>query len=120
MSFSYTGNPASSALDYIRFTVGDTNRTTAVLQDEEINWIIAEHPTLNKQLAECFRQMATSYAKIPKRKLGPQQEDGTERVAYFKERAEYYEKLIGMSMTPSLPDYSSEKIFDKGMMSNDE
>lgn len=120
MSFSYSGNPANSTLDFIRFTVGDTNANQAVLQDEEINWIVAEYPELNKQLAAAFRQMATSYSSIPKRRLGPMQEDGTDRAAYFKERAMYYETRVGMSGIPPLPEYSSDKVFDKGMMANDE
>lgn len=118
MSFSYTGDPASSSLDYIRFMVSDTKASAAVLQDEEINWIVAEYPTANKQLAAAFRQMATSYSKVPKRRLGPQQEDGVDRAKYYRERAEYFDKLSTMSVTPPLPEYSTEKIFDKGMMEN--
>lgn len=118
MSFSYNGDPASSAVDYIRFIVGDTVEAAAILQDEEIEWIISEYTTVNKQLAAAFRQMATSYSKVPKRKLGPQQEDGVERAKYYTERAEYFDKLSNMSAAPPLPDYSAEKIFDKGMMTN--
>lgn len=117
MSFSYSGDPTTSTMDYIRFTVGDTQELTAVLMDEEIDWIVNEYPTVNKQVAAAFRQMATSYARVPKRRLGPQQEDSTDRVAYYKERADYFEKLSGMSGIPPLPEYTGDKIFDKGMMS---
>jgi hypothetical protein len=39
MTWTYSGDPASSALDAIRFLVGDTDTTDQLLSDEEIAWI---------------------------------------------------------------------------------
>lgn len=36
MSWTYSGNPAASALDEIRFLIGDTDANNQILQDEEI------------------------------------------------------------------------------------
>ena len=41
MSWSYSGNPASSPLDECRFLVGDTNTAAQLVSDEEINYNIA-------------------------------------------------------------------------------
>ena len=42
MSWSYSGNPADSALDKVRFLIGDTDTTDQLLTNEEINYTIAE------------------------------------------------------------------------------
>ena len=42
MTWSYTGNPGSSAKDAIRFLIGDTDTTDQLLSDEEIAWLNLE------------------------------------------------------------------------------
>ena len=57
------------------------------------------------------------FARDIKRSLGPQSEDPTSRLNFFKEQADYYKQLVaagGVSMaTCAYP-----KVFRKGMMSN--
>lgn len=121
MSFSYSGDPKTSELDYMRFMIGDTSEQGAILTNEEINWMVIEYPTLSTRIAKAYRQMATSFAKIPNRRLGPQEENSTNRVKYFQQQAEFYERMsILAGGTPPLPEYSTEKVFDKGMMANAE
>lgn len=45
MTWSYTGNPATSAIDAIRNLVGDTLATDQQLQNEEITWALGENGT---------------------------------------------------------------------------
>ena len=42
MTFSYSGNPASSALDEVRFYCQDTDENDQLLSDEEINYLIGK------------------------------------------------------------------------------
>lgn len=42
MTWSYSGNPASSNLDKVRFLVGDTDTNNQLLRDAEINWLLSE------------------------------------------------------------------------------
>jgi hypothetical protein len=39
MTWSYSGNPASSSLDEIRFLIQDTDTTDQLLSNEEINYL---------------------------------------------------------------------------------
>lgn len=118
MAFTYSGNPSTNEVDAIRFQTGDTNSKQPILQDEEIQWIISEYPE-SKRLAVAFRQCANHLAaSAVKRKLGPQSEDATERLAYYKGMADKLEKLTSFSGTPPLPSYIGEKVFEKGMMEN--
>lgn len=43
MTWTYSGNPASSALDEIRFLIGDTDTTDQLLSNEEINYLYAAY-----------------------------------------------------------------------------
>lgn len=120
MAFSYSGNPNESPLDWLRFTIGDINAASPMLQDAELNYIIDLYPDMpSRQLAVAFRQCANVLAtKATKRKLGPQSEDTTDRLRYYTQMADKYEKST-LGGIPPLPDYNSEKVFDKGMMAND-
>ena len=120
MAFTYSGDPGTSTLDYIRFMLGDTNEASVILQDAEINFIIASTQITNNQLASAFRAAATALgAKAVAKKLGPQTEDASARLKYYTAQAERYERLGKYSATPPLPDYQSDLVFEKGMMEND-
>lgn len=51
MSWSYSGDPASSDRDAIRFYIGDTDTTLQLLQDEDIDFLILKWmPVYNSDL----------------------------------------------------------------------
>lgn len=57
MSFSYSGNPATSALDLLRFLAGDTDEGVALLTDEEAAWLIAQNTTAALALRPALQVM---------------------------------------------------------------
>jgi hypothetical protein len=118
MSWNYSGNPKSSQLDECRFLIGDTDKDAPIMQDEEIQYLIDTYGTnKNVLMYHLFCQTATIFARDIKRSLGPESEDPTERLKFFKEQADYY-KTIANSMGISLPSYSYPKVFRKGMFNN--
>ncbi|WP_301002978.1 hypothetical protein [uncultured Duncaniella sp.] len=121
MSFTYKGDPSSSPLDRARFIIGDTNESEPILQDEEIQYML-ENSTSDLQLkAMLYRQAATILgARLVKRTLGPQSEDPTARAKYFAGMADKLEKSLMYSGVPPLPDYQYDKVFEKGMMANED
>lgn len=118
MSFTYSGDPSASDLDAARFLIGDTDKAMPIMQDEEIQYIIdtygARENTMKYQL---FNRVATLFARDIKRSLGPQSEDPSDRLNYFREQAEYYKNLVAVGGV-SAPSYAYPKIFRKGMLSN--
>lgn len=119
MSFSYSNDPGASIKDAIRFIIGDTHEVDHLLEDEEILWIISQNSFTNKQLAVAFRQAATAFAIKPdRRKLGPQEESASQRLAYFKSMANKYERELNYTGLPPLPEYQADPVFEKGMMEN--
>lgn len=118
MSYSYSGNPSDTPLDECRFLLGDTDETNPILQDEEILYIIDKsNSNVNLLRYNLFLQAATVFARDIKRSLGPQSEDPTSRLNFFKAQAEEYRSKIA-SKGVSVPTFSYPKVFRKGMHSN--
>ena len=118
MSFTYSGDPSKSALDAARFLIGDTNENAPIMQDEEIQYILNTYGDgTNTSKYQLFNRAATLFARDIKRSLGPQSEDPTSRLDFFKEQADYYKSLVAIGgVSPS--NYAYPKIFRKGMHSN--
>lgn len=121
MAATYSGDPAHNDLDRLRFMVGDMDVTAPLMQDAEYQYIIDKYPdNQSKQVAVAFRQAATCIGiKATKRSLGPQSEDNTARLNYYASMADKFEKIALYTTVPPLPDYASEKVFEKGMMANE-
>ena len=68
MAWSYSGDPATSSKDAVRFLIFDTDTNDQLLQDAEINWCIAQAGDSVYQaahdaayaIASKFSRMATS------------------------------------------------------------
>lgn len=118
MSFSYSGDPSSSLLDECRFILGDTDKDSPIMQDEEIKYLIAQ--SNSDKLLLCynlFTRAATIFARDIKRALGPQSEDPTSRLNFFKSEADSYKKKLS-TRGISIPAYGAPKVFYKGMQNN--
>lgn len=118
MSWSYSGNPASSEMDELRFIIGDTNVSEPIMQDEELEYLITEYGSnRNLLMYQAFTRAATLFARDIKRSLGPQSEDPTERLKYFKDQASSYKAKLSVAGI-SIPNYNHPKTFRIGMHSN--
>lgn len=119
MSWSYSGDPTKSKLDECRFLLGDTNESSPIMQDEEIQYIISQAGNNeNKLRYELFQQAATIFARDIKRTLGPQSEDPTSRLNFFKQQSEIYKTKLTSAAGISLPKYAHPKVFRIGMQNN--
>lgn len=120
MSFSYSGDPNKSVLDAARFLIGDTDESSPIMQNEEIQYIIDTYGNgklTNNANYQLFNRVATLFARDIKRSLGPQMEDPTSRLNFFKDQAEYYRHRVAAGGVSSAA-CAYPKIFRKGMMSN--
>ena len=117
MSWSYSGNPATSDLDALRFMLKDTIEEDPLLQNEEIQFILDNYKGQNARLAVGFRQCAATLARKPiKRSLGPQSEDNSKRLQFYEDMADQYEDMLVYSGRPRDPEYQHDVVFEKGMM----
>lgn len=67
MAWSYSGNPADSPVDEIRFLIGDTDTLDQLLQNEEIQFLydtwFTIYGTVFYVAAICCETIAASYAR---------------------------------------------------------
>ena len=118
MSWNYSGDPSDSTLEECRFLIGETNEQEPIMQDEEIQYIIDTYgPNENQIKFQLFNRAATLFARDIKRSLGPQSEDPTERLNFFKQQAKAYKAKLSASGL-SVPKYAHPKVFRKGMQNN--
>lgn len=116
MAWTYSGDPKSSEKDKYRFLIGDTNASDPILQDEEIEFVISEYSNHNMRLYQLYDRAADYFARKIKRAVGPIKEDPSERLQYFKQKAEYYRMRVSASGFKAPK--TSSPIFYKGMHDN--
>lgn len=64
MSWTYSGNPASSDQDAVRFQVQDTDPASPLVQDEEIAFALDQEATVIGASAMCLEVLARRYARL--------------------------------------------------------
>ena len=58
MAFTYSGNPASSSRDAVRYLLHDTSTAAPFMNDAEIEWLVSEKPNVYRAAAQGARQLA--------------------------------------------------------------
>lgn len=119
MSWSYSEDPSTSKLDECRFIIMDTNSNQPVLSDEEIQFLIEKSEGNDNLLKyNLFLQATTKFAQSGKRSLGPQSEDYSDRLNFYKSQLKQYKALVSAGSGISLPKFSGPKNFWIGMHNN--
>ena len=118
MTFTYNGDPSEDEVARLRFILMDTKPENALFTDEELEYLIDTYGDNDDMLQYwAFTQAATKFSYAIKRSLGPQSEDPTSRLNYFKDRAaELKAKCVAKGL--SLPKYQAPKQFFRGMQDN--
>ena len=63
MAFTYSGDPASSDKDFVRFLTGDTLSRDPLLQDAEINALLAVTPDVRLASADACEAIAAIFSR---------------------------------------------------------
>ena len=88
MGWTYSGDPATSTLDEVRFLVGDTDDADQQVTNEEVEYLIASAGSANAAAVAAAVVLATRYSGLAKSKAV-----GDLRIEY-ESRAEGYRALI--------------------------
>jgi hypothetical protein len=95
MSFSYSGDPASSVKDAVRFEIQDTNSSAPLLQDAEIEYAITQEapkvpPSESEVLsasARCMEALQRLFASQADTEIGSLKVTYTKQAEVYAERA---------------------------------
>jgi hypothetical protein len=63
MTWTYSGNPAASAVDAVRYLVGDTDAADPLATDEEIGFALAQNTALFFQAGMVARAIAARFTR---------------------------------------------------------
>lgn len=111
MTWSYSGNPASSNLDQVRFLIGDTDAAQSQLSNEEIEYTLGSKPPKGAA-AECARAIAAKYARLVTRSVG-------DLNVTYKELQENYTKLAERLDAQSASEDAGVQVFAGGIFTAD-
>jgi len=93
MAWTYSGNPASSSKDSVRFLVADTNVDDAFVSDEEINWCLSQTFSNIYQAASLVaRSLSAKFSTLSDETIGPLQFKYAERAKNYEKIAQRFEK----------------------------
>lgn len=87
MSWSYSGDPAASDLDEVRFLVGDTDTTDQLVSNEEVAWSIANSAGTIQAAATLCEALASKFAREVDKSIGSLSVSAASRSGHFSARA---------------------------------
>lgn len=64
MAFTYSGNPGSSDRDAVRFLIQDTDSTDPLMQDAEIDWLLAQVTNVYQAAHDACYALGAKYARL--------------------------------------------------------
>jgi len=88
MTWSYSGNPADSTRDAVRFLIGDTDTTDQLISNEEINYFVTEFGNARRSASEAARSIAAKFARLMNRSIGGLSADFSAKYRQYLELAD--------------------------------
>lgn len=120
MSWNYTGNPADSDRDQVRFLIGDTDTDDQLVQDGEIAFAIDNQINLKLAAALCLRALAAKFSRDVTRKVGDVSTNCSDLAKAFKDRADELDPTgITTAPDPVLPSFGGLTISGKETLLED-
>lgn len=93
MAWTYSGDPAASDLDMVRFLIGDTDTADQQLFDAEINALLASNSVIGAAV-QCCQTIAAKYARKADKSIDDL------RLSYSQISKSYYELAKSLRSSP--------------------
>ncbi len=100
MTFSYSGNPSSSDRDQVRFLIADTNSAAPILQDEEIDYLLATETSVARAALAAAEEVLSRFARQVDKTVGPTQISASQRHAQYKDTVARLRKNLRKGAMP--------------------
>lgn len=88
MVWTYSGDPASSELDQLRFTVGDVDETRQLWQNAELTYIIGITESSEEAARRLLQSKIRQLALTPRVRLGSFTYDASSLISSLKDNLE--------------------------------
>lgn len=88
MSWTYTGDPTSSAKDSVRFLIGDTDQHDPLLDDQEILYMLGQYNNAPLNAAiRCCEQIAAKFSRRVNESVGQVRMDFAQASKAYRDMA---------------------------------
>ena len=88
MGWTYEpGNLATSPRDQVRWLSGDRDTNDQQVQDEEIDWVLAQQPNVYLAAADVCEAIAAQLSRLADARTGDVQESLSQKAKAYQERA---------------------------------
>lgn len=84
MTWSYSGNPADSDLDRLRFLIGDVDSNDQQLSDEELNFLLAQNSIIVQAAVGACDAIIAKYSRLVDQKTGDIDTKYSQRIAAYE------------------------------------
>jgi hypothetical protein len=84
VTYSYSGNPANSQQDELRFLVGDTLSTDYQFSDEELSYLISSHGNVARAAIEACDGLIAKYARLVTQSVGAISISYSDRMKHYQ------------------------------------
>ena len=82
-TWTYSGNPAASSLDQVRFLIGDTDTNDQLISDEEILWSLGANGSIYAAAMQCCSAIIGS-GRLTDKKVGDLEIFASQRVGQYQ------------------------------------
>ena len=120
MTWTYSGNPADSALDAIRFLIGDTDTTDQLVTNEEIAWMnldvtgsASSTDALYQVSARLCRAIASRFARDADKSIGDLKVSLSQRADGYRQQARTMDEIASRESDVPVPYAGGITISDK-------
>lgn len=113
MSFSYSGDPANSNNDKVRFLIQDTVQDTHQIEDEEIAWLLTQEVDVFSTAAALCEVLANKYAVKADMYVGDLRIAHSQKSIAYRKQAVEMRKLATRNSTAPSPYAGGTSLADK-------
>ena len=97
MTWSYSGNPASSNRDSVRFLIFDTDTNDQLLSNEEIDYVLTKETKVHMAAAMCAEALAAKFARDIDRSVIGMSANPSRRPEFYLDLADRLRDQVGQS-----------------------
>jgi hypothetical protein len=84
MSWTYSGDPSSSAKDEVRFLVGDTDEGDPLLRDAEVTYAINQTGGVITAAIRCCELIMSKFSRLADESIGPLRIDYSQKAKGYR------------------------------------
>lgn len=120
MSWSYSGDPSTSALDSVRFLIFDTDTAAQLLSNEEINYLLSqESNNVYAASAHAAMQLSAKFGRRGSKSVGDLSIDYDQQATFYRDLSVALRRERAMRVGTGAAIFTAQSIDDKQAREDD-